>query len=149
MKKAYIILENGMIWEGNALGAVGTVRGDLIIETGIVGYLEALTAPKNKGKILLQTFPMIGNYGVISQDVTESATVIGYVVRECCDTPSNFRSEGCLADYLAEQNIVGIQGIDTRALTHLIRQKGSMRAILTDVPPVTGQAWAFDKTEVN
>jgi len=135
MKKAYLILDNGTILEGEALGAVGTVVGDIVIDTGVVGYTEALTAPQYKGKLLLQTFPSVGNYGVIPEDIEGETTVSGYIVRECSDTPSNFRSQGALADYLAAQHVIGIQGIDTRALTRLVRSAGNMKATITDTLP--------------
>ena len=104
----------------------------------MVGYLETLTDKNNKGQIVVQNFPMIGNYGVISEDFqSEGAKVNGYVVREMCDKPSNFRCEGDLEDYLEKNNVVGICGIDTRALTRVLREEGTMNGMICDSGEVT------------
>ena len=133
--KAYLVLENGMVFEGRAIGCwpdadAEAAVGELVFTTGMTGYLETLTDPSYAGQIILQTFPMIGNYGVISQDFEGKSFAKGYVVHELIDTPSNFRSEGKLDAFLKEQGIPGICGVDTRALTRLIRENGVMNACL-------------------
>lgn len=131
MSKAYLILENGKVFEGTAIGKQGQTCGEVVFNTGMVGYLETLTDKNNFGQIVVQTFPMIGNYGIIGEDFeSEKATVAGYVVRELCDVPSNFRCEGTLDSYLKEQEICGICGIDTRALTRIIREEGCMNGMI-------------------
>ena len=128
MKKAYLTLSDGSIFEGQRIGAECDVSAEIVFKTDVVGYLEALTAPEYKGKILLQTFPLIGNYGVIPEDLTGDCTVAGYVVRELCDAPSNFRSEYALEKFLEDSNIPGICGVDTRAITKLICKKPGLTA---------------------
>ena len=133
--KAYLVLENGMVSEGRAIGCwpdsdAEAAVGELVFTTGMTGYLETLTDPSYAGQIIMQTFPMIGNYGVISQDFEGKSFAKGYVVHELIDTPSNFRSEGKLDAFLKEQGIPGICGVDTRALTRLIRENGVMNACL-------------------
>ncbi|MBO7669523.1 MAG: glutamine-hydrolyzing carbamoyl-phosphate synthase small subunit [Oscillospiraceae bacterium] len=133
--KAYLVLENGMIFEGRAIGGWPdsdgeAAVGELVFTTGMTGYLETLTDPSYAGQIIMQTFPMIGNYGVISPDFEGKCFAKGYVVHELCEEPSNFRSEGKLDAFLKEQGIPGICGVDTRALTRLIRENGVMNACL-------------------
>ncbi|MBQ8893898.1 MAG: hypothetical protein IJ043_05755 [Clostridia bacterium] len=128
MTKAYLMLADGTVFEGTAFGAEKENAGELVFKTNVVGYLETLEDPANAGKIILQTFPLIGNYGVIPEDISGNCTPAGYVVREICDAPSNFRCEGTLDAYLKEQGIPGIAGVDTRALTRILREKGSMQA---------------------
>ena len=128
MEKAYLVLSNGMAFPGVRIGAPGESTGELVFTTGMVGYLETLTDPSYAGQIILQTFPLIGNYGVISEDFEGKCAARGYVVRELCDEPSNFRSEYALDRFLSEQGIVGICGVDTRALTRIIREQGVMNA---------------------
>ncbi len=131
MSKAFLILENGKVFEGTSIGKEGCTVGEAVFNTGMVGYLETLTDKNNFGQIVVQTFPMIGNYGIISEDFEgEKATVAGYVVREMCDVPSNFRCEGTLDEYLKNSGVVGICGIDTRALTRVLREEGSMNAMI-------------------
>ena len=128
MKKAYLILENGEVVEGVAAGAVRESVGELVFTTGTVGYLETLTDPSYAGQIVIQTFPMIGNYGVIPEDFEGKSALSGYVVRELCADPSNFRSEGTLDSYLKEAGIPCICGVDTRRLTKMLRDGGVMNA---------------------
>ena len=143
MSKAYLILENGKVFEGTSLGKVGKTVGEVVFNTGMVGYLETLTDKNNCGQIVVQTFPMIGNYGVISDDFqSESAKVAGYVVREMCDKPSNFRCEGSLEDYLEKSGVVGICGLDTRALTRILREEGTMNGMICDCGEVTDEVLA-------
>ena len=128
MEKAYLVLENGAVFEGTAIGAEKESTGELVFTTGMVGYLETLTDPSYAGQIILQTFPLIGNYGVIPADFEGEPCAEGYVVREICDTPSNFRSEGKLDAFLRERGIPGLCGVDTRAITRMIREQGVMNA---------------------
>ena len=138
MEKAYLVLSDGSIFEGQRIGAKGSVSGEIVFKTDVVGYLEALTSPEFEGKILLQTFPLIGNYGVISEDIGGECTVAGYVVRELCDTPSNFRSEYALEKFLEDSNIPGICGVDTRAVTKLICKNPGLTAVICDSPDKGG-----------
>jgi len=138
VSKAYLILENGKVFEGTSFGKVGKTVGEVVFNTGMVGYLETITDKNNCGQIIVQTFPMIGNYGVISEDFqSEGAKVAGYVVREMCDKPSNFRCEGTLEEYLSKEGVVGICGLDTRALTRVLREEGTMNGMISDSSEVT------------
>lgn len=136
MKKVYLILQNGRIFEGRAFGAEGRVCGELVFSTGVTGYLQSLTDPSYYGQILVQTFPLIGNYGVVPEEFESPDThLAGYVVRECCQSPSNYRCQGELDAWLREKGVIGICDVDTRALTATIREYGSMKAIITDTLP--------------
>ena len=131
-KNAYLVLENGDVYEGLSFGADADVTGEIVFTTAMTGYLETLTDPSYYGQIVVQTFPLIGNYGVIPTDF-ESARpwVRAYIVREWCQAPSNFRCEGDLDTYLKENGIPGLYGIDTRKLTKVIRESGVMNAFIT------------------
>ncbi len=143
-EKAYLVLGNGRVFEGERIGASGESLGELVFTTGMVGYLETLSDPSYTGQIILQTFPLIGNYGVITEDLEGSCFAKGYVVRELCDTPSNFRSEGPLETLLKDKGIPGICGVDTREITRLIREEGVMNAaICSAVPADLGQITAY------
>ena len=135
MKKAYLVLNNGQAFAGTRIGAEGEGLGELVFTTGMTGYLETLTDPSYAGQIILHTFPLIGNYGVIPADFEGACLARGYVVRELCDTPSNFRSEYALDRFLKEHGIPGICGVDTRALTRIIREEGVMNALICDEVP--------------
>ena len=137
MEKAYLVLSNGMVFPGERIGAAGETVGELVFTTGVVGYLETLTDPSYAGQIITQTFPLIGNYGVIPSDFEGRCAARGYVVRELCAEPSNFRSEYALDRFLAEQGIVGICGVDTRALTRVLRTEGVMNAAICEEVPTT------------
>lgn len=131
-QQAYLILENGKVFEGFSVGAMGTVIGETVFTTGMTGYLETLTDKSYYGQIITQTFPLIGNYGVISNDFEgQSVKACGYIVKQWCQDPSNFRSEGNLDTFLKKQGIVGIYGIDTRALTKILREQGTMNGMIT------------------
>ncbi len=134
LRKAYLILEDGTVFEGEGFGAAAGALGELVFTTGMCGYLETLTDPSYYGQIVLQTFPLIGNYGVIPADFEGQCCVKGYVVREWCEVPSNFRSEGSLGDFLKAQGVPGICGVDTRRITRLLREKGVMNAVISDSP---------------
>lgn len=131
-KNAYLALENGTIFEGISFGATHTVIGELVFTTAMCGYMETLTDPSYYGQIITSTFPLIGNYGTMSDDMEgEKMQAFGYVVRHWCQEPSNFRSEGTLDTFLKHEQIPGISEIDTRALTKLLRTYGSMNAMIT------------------
>lgn len=129
--KAILALEDGSIFEGNSFGAEGEVIGEIVFNTGMTGYQEVLTDPSYYGQVVAMTYPLIGNYGINSED-PESARpyVRGFIVREACTAPSNWRSEGDLDAYLKAHHIVAIEGIDTRALTRILREKGTMKGII-------------------
>jgi len=128
MERAYLVLADGTIFSGESIGAPVEKTGELVFTTNMCGYLETLTDPSYAGQIVMQTFPMIGNYGVIPADFEGKSAVRGYVVHEVCDEPSNFRCEGRLRDYLKQNGIPAIAGVDTRAITRRIRKEGVMNA---------------------
>lgn len=131
-KKAYLILADGTVFEGKSFGKEGTVIGETVFTTAMVGYQETLTDPSYCGQIVTQTFPLIGNYGVNSVDYESNGSVVsGYIVREKCDEPSNFRCEGTLDGFLKKYGIIGIYDIDTRRLTRIIRETGVMNGMIT------------------
>lgn len=132
MGKAYLMLANGVIFEGTSVGREGTSLGEIVFTTAMTGYQETLTDPSYYGQIVTQTFPLIGNYGVNEEDYeSEGSVVSGYIVREWCAHPSNFRSVGNVNDFLKKHNIVGICGIDTRRLTRILRESGVMNGVIT------------------
>ena len=133
---AYLILKNGIVFEGRSFGALGETTGEVVFATGMTGYLETLTDQSYHGQIVIQTFPLIGNYGVIPPDF-ESANVgaRAYIVKHPCKNPSNFRCEGTLDAFLKERGIIGLYGIDTRALTRIIRENGVMNGKIMSAPP--------------
>lgn len=129
MEKAYLVLANGKIFEGQRFGATDDVLGELVFTTSTVGYIETLTDPTYAGQIIMQTFPLIGNYGIIESDFeSENCFAAGYVVRDYCDKPSNFRCEKTLDEFMKQRGIVGLCGVDTRELTKIIRENGTMSA---------------------
>ncbi|MBO4468461.1 MAG: glutamine-hydrolyzing carbamoyl-phosphate synthase small subunit [Clostridia bacterium] len=132
MKKAYLILSNNAVFEGYKIGADTECIGEVVFATGMVGYLETLTDPSYAGQIIVQTFPLIGNYGVIPDDFEGECVAKGYVVRDICDHPSNFRSQDKLDNFLKSRNICGICGIDTRKLAKIIREQGVMNGTICD-----------------
>lgn len=130
-KEMYLALENGEVFKGKSFGAEGGAAGEVVFTTGMVGYLETLTDPSYCGQILVQTFPMIGNYGLIPSDFESQKTYLkAYIVREWCHDPSNFRCEGTIDTFLKEQGVVGLCGIDTRKLTRILRENGTMRGCI-------------------
>ncbi|MBE6111318.1 MAG: glutamine-hydrolyzing carbamoyl-phosphate synthase small subunit [Erysipelotrichaceae bacterium] len=134
-EKAYLVLSDGTVYEGKRFGASCNRTGELVFTTGMCGYIETLTDPSYGGQIVIQTFPLIGNYGIIPDDFEGEPALFGYCVREYCEKPSNFRCEKTLDDYLKEKNIPGIYGIDTRALTVKIRESGVVNAGIFDHVP--------------
>jgi len=136
--KAILVLSDGTIYEGTSIGVAGTTVGEVVFNTSMTGYQEILTDPSYAGQIVALTYPLIGNYGVNADDL-ESAEprIAGFIVKELCDSPSNFRSAAALQDFLEHHGIVGVQGIDVRALTKRIRVHGVMMgAISTEHTPV-------------
>ncbi|MCL2077687.1 MAG: carbamoyl phosphate synthase small subunit [Oscillospiraceae bacterium] len=134
-KKAWLILADGTVFEGNAFGASGKAIGEAVFTTVMTGYQETLTNPNYFGQLVVQTFPSIGNYGVNDEDNNSEHCASGYIVREYCEQPSNFRSNGTIDGFLKKRGIVGICSIDTRSLTRILRDKGSMNAGITDHEP--------------
>lgn len=135
MSKRYLILADGSVYEGEGFGAAVESVGELVFNTGVVGYIETLTDPSYYGQIVMQTFPAIGNYGIIEEDFEGDCRVKGYVVRDWCPQPSNFRSQYDLDTFLKSQGVPGICGVDTRALTQRIREGGVMNAMIADRVP--------------
>ncbi len=134
-KKVYLTLQNGRVFEGYSFGAEREAVGELVFTTGMTAYIETLTDPSYFGQIVMQTFPLIGNYGVISADFeSRKSWVTAYIVREYCEKPSNFRSEGKIDDFLKGQGIPGIYGVDTREITRIVREAGVMNAAITFKP---------------
>lgn len=131
MKQGTLLLANGVALEGFCFGAEGVAIGEVVFTTSAVGYQEALTDPTYHGQILLQTFPLIGNYGVNDADYASAdCHVKGYLVREWCERPSNFRMEGDIEGFLKKHQIIGLYGIDTRKLTHILREEGAMNGAI-------------------
>src|SRR5262245_26181711 len=129
---AILALEDGRIFEGESFGAKGTRTGEVCFNTSMTGYQEVLTDPSYFGQIVTMTYPLIGNYGTNALDAeSRQPFVRGFVVEELSPLPSNWRSERGLAEYLAEWDVIGIQGIDTRSLTKHLRVRGAMRGCLT------------------
>lgn len=134
-KRAYLILASGDVFPGWRIGAEHDALGELVFTTNMCGYLETLTDPSYYGQIVLQTFPMIGNYGLIPSDFeSDKPHVTAYIVREMCDEPSNFRSTGELETWLKETGIACLFGVDTRAITRIVRERGVMNAMIADKP---------------
>ncbi len=132
LKKAKIALEDGKIFEGYSFGANGTRFGEVLFNTSMAGYQEILTDPSYKGQIVTMTYPLIGNYGVNREDIESRRPFVeGFVVKECSRIASNWRSQKKLDVYFRENDILGMEGIDTRALTRHIRLQGTMRAVIS------------------
>ncbi len=132
MKKATLVIEDGSVFEGLSFGAEGEAYGEVVFNTSITGYQEILTDPSYNGQIVAMTYPEIGNYGVNPEDVESRKPFLrGFVVKEYWRDPSNWRSRGSLGSYLSENGVVGIEGVDTRSLTKLIRSKGAQKAVIS------------------
>jgi carbamoyl-phosphate synthase small subunit len=134
VRRAKLALEDGTVFSGFAFGADGEVDGEVVFNTSMTGYQEILTDPSYCGQIVTMTYPQIGNYGVNLAD-SESRGIFlrGFIVRELCDRPSNFRSEQSVSDYLSQAGVIGLEGIDTRTLVKHIRNEGAMKGILSSV----------------
>ncbi|MCI8329250.1 MAG: glutamine-hydrolyzing carbamoyl-phosphate synthase small subunit [Oscillibacter sp.] len=135
MKKGYLVLAGGQVFEGLRFGGEEGAVGELVFTTGMSGYVETLTDPSYAGQIVMQTYPLIGNYGIIPADFEGACCIRGYVVREWCENPSNFRCGGNLDGFLKERGIPGLCGVDTRQLTRIIRESGVMNACICDQVP--------------
>lgn len=132
MKEAKLVLEDGRVFNGISFGAAGERYGEAVFNTSMSGYQEILTDPSYKGQIVTMTYPLIGNYGINPEDIESRRLFLeGFVVKECSRIRSNWRSTKGLEDYLKENNIIGIEGVDTRALTKHIRLQGAMKAVLS------------------
>lgn len=131
-KTAVLALENGKFFKGYNFGAEGESAGEVVFNTGMTGYQEVLTDPSYRCQILTMTYPLIGNYGVNPEDFeSDRPYVAGFVVKEYCKYPSNFRMTETLEDFLVRYGIIGIEDIDTRELVRIIREKGAMRGVLS------------------
>lgn len=131
--KRLLILEDGSVYEGEGFGSSRYQMGELVFNTGMSGYQEVLSDLSYCGQIVMMTYPMIGNYGINCDDFESlDPAVFGFVVRECCAAPSNFRSDYTLDEFLKQKDIPGISGVDTRAITRKLRNSGTMRAIMAD-----------------
>ena len=134
-KSGCLVLENGMVFRGTRIGSQENVIAEIVFATGMNGYLETLTDPSYYGQGVVQTFPLIGNYGVIPEDFeSRKAFLSAYIVSELCSAPSNFRSQGKLGDWLAEQHIPALCGVDTRTLTRVLRDHGTMNGMVCETP---------------
>ena len=130
--KAFLILEDGNVFEGRSIGATDCVISEIVFNTSMTGYLEVLTDPSYAGQSVCMTYPLIGNYGICPDDMeADKPWQSGFIVREIAKKPSNFRSEMSINDFLVKNNITGIEGIDTRALTKILRNKGTMKGMIT------------------
>ena len=130
--KAFLILEDGTVFNGTSIGSTREVISEIVFNTSMTGYLEVLTDPSYAGQAVTMTYPLIGNYGVCYKDMGSlKAWPDGYIVRELSRMPSNFRCEDPIQKFLADNDIPGISGIDTRALTKILREKGTMNGMIT------------------
>lgn len=137
--KIYLVLQNGEVFEGKSFGYTGDTVGELVFTTGMNGFVETITDPCYYGQIVIQTFPEVGSYGVNLDDTLGlEPTLSGYIAREYCEKPSNFRCQKTLDEYLKENKVIGMYGVDTRELTTMIREAGVMNAKITaDVSAVS------------
>ena len=134
--KGQLILENGQRFTGELFGDIKDIAGEIVFTTNMTGYQETLTDPSYAGQIVTMTFPLIGNYGInLDDNEAKHTNLKGFVVREKCDHPSNFRNEMNIDDFLSEEGVVGLEGIDTRALTRIIRDYGCMKAVIMQGEP--------------
>ena len=129
--KAFLILEDGTVFTGTSIGSTRDMISEIVFNTSMTGYLEVLTDPSYAGQAVVMTYPLIGNYGITPDMESLKAWPDGYIVRELSRMPSNFRCEGTIQDFLKKYNIPGIAGVDTRALTKILREKGTMNGMIT------------------
>lgn len=136
MQKGYLILENGQVFEGTLFGHMpeSPIIGELVFTTGMCGYIETITDPSYFGQIVVQTFPEIGNYGIIDDDFEGTPFLSGYVVKNICSHPSNYRCNNTIEDYFIKNKKTGICDLDTRSITKIIREKGVMNAAISVLP---------------
>jgi carbamoyl-phosphate synthase small subunit len=129
--QAILALEDGTVFTGEAFGSTGEMWGEVVFNTGMIGYQEVLTDPSYCGQIVVMTYPLIGNYGIMKEDFESKRVFVrGFVVREECRQPSNWRFAETLDDFLKKENVIGLSGIDTRALTRHLRSFGTMRGVI-------------------
>ena len=134
--EAYLILEDGTTFTGRSIGSTKDVISEIVFNTSMTGYLEVLTDPSYAGQAVVMTYPLIGNYGICREDMeAKVSNTDGFIVRELSRRGSNFRNEQSIQDFLVEQDIPGIEGIDTRALTKILREKGTMNGMITTKMP--------------
>lgn len=132
LMKAFLILEDGTVFEGTSIGSAREVISEIVFNTSMTGYAEVLTDPSYAGQAVTMTYPLIGNYGVCHEDLeSQKAWPDGFIVRELSRVPSNFRSDDTIDNFLKTYDIPGIAGIDTRALTRILREKGTMNGMIT------------------
>ena len=130
--KAFLILEDGHVFVGKSIGSTREMVSEIVFNTSMTGYLEVLTDPSYSGQAVVMTYPLIGNYGICYEDMESvKPWADGFIVRELSRIPSNFRSEDTIQNFLLENDIPGICGIDTRALTKLLRKRGTMNGMIT------------------
>lgn len=133
MKKRLLVLENGRYFLGDSFGADGTTVSEIVFNTSMVGYQEILSDPSYCGQMVVMSYPLIGNYGLADEDYESHGVFInGFIVREYNDLPSNFRSSKTLSQAMEDSGVIGISGVDTREIVRIIRDEGSMKAMLTD-----------------
>ncbi|MGE4549040.1 MAG: carbamoyl-phosphate synthase domain-containing protein, partial [Intestinibacillus sp.] len=131
MKKAFLLLADGTLFEGQAVGHEGSSIGEIVFNTGMAGYQEVLTDPSYYGQTVCMTYPLIGNYGINFEDYeSRKSWVSGFIMREISEHPSNWRCKLTLDEYLKEQNVIGLTGIDTRRLTRILRNSGVMNGVI-------------------
>ncbi|MBE5912821.1 MAG: carbamoyl phosphate synthase small subunit [Pseudobutyrivibrio ruminis] len=138
--KAFLILEDGTVFEGTSIGSTREVVSEIVFNTSMTGYLEVLTDPSYAGQAVCMTYPLIGNYGITDDMESGRPWPDGFIVRELSRIPSNFRCKGTIQDFLVKHNITGISGIDTRALTKILRDRGTMNGMIT-----TNEHFNFDE----
>lgn len=146
--KAFLILEDGTVFEGTGIGSKKDVISEIVFNTSMAGYIEVLTDPSYAGQAVAMTYPLVGNYGITPDMESKNVWPDGYIVRELSRIPSNFRCEGTIQDFLVEHDIPGIAGIDTRELTRILREKGTMNGMITmnenyDLEEVLAQIKAY------
>jgi carbamoyl-phosphate synthase small subunit len=152
--KAFLILEDGTVFEGTSIGSTRDMISEIVFNTSMTGYLEVLTDPSYAGQAVVMTYPLIGNYGICYDDMESlKAWPDGYIVRELSRMPSNFRSQGTIQEFLLKHDIPGIAGIDTRALTKILREKGTMNGMITtnenyDLDQIIPQLKAYEVGDV-
>ena len=129
--KAFLILEDGTVFEGTGIGSTKEIISEIVFNTSMTGYLEVLTDPSYAGQAVVMTYPLIGNYGITPDMESEKPWPDGFIVRELSRMPSNFRCQGTIQDFLIKHDIPGVAGIDTRALTKILREKGTMNGMIT------------------
>ena len=141
-QKAFLALEDGSLYEGFSFGAQGTAFGEVVFNTSMAGYQEMLTDPSYAGQLVIPTYPLIGNYGISASDFeSKGIQVSGFVVREACEVPSHRDSRFTIHEFLASQGVIGLWGVDTRAVTRRLRLQGVMMGLLTtELSPKEAQA---------